>query len=268
MDMTGTAGSYIPTILTPESLDGIREFTTSVYGGADGTFDGTLPLIATFTYDIATKITTVTLGEIPYIDYSFSEVNSGTGSMVIYVNDDVAATATVTTPTTRLYLTDGDEVEVHVNPIIGTPALTVDDDGVTIDVNTVGSSLVSDPVTVASDTKITAIGEVATGASTILEYQFTDYPGRVSFMNISRNYVNIANLTEDTALTSLSINPGDLIEVSTYSSFEEEPEQTTIQLYVDGSLFDSVSGFGTQLLNVTAETGKTYTFIGFVGGLV
>jgi hypothetical protein len=268
MDMTGTAGSYIPTILTPEPVDGIRTFITSVYGGADGTFTTALPVIATFVYNVATKITTLTLGEIPYIDYSFDEVNSGSGSMVVYVNDEVAASATVTTPSTRLYLTSGDEVEVHVNPTVGTPALTVDDDGVTIDVNTVGSSLVSDPVTVASDTKITAIGEVSTGASTVLEYQFTDFPGSVSFMSINRNYVNIATLTEDTELTSLSINTDDVIEVSTSSSFEGDPQPTTIQLYVDGSLFDSVSGISTQSLTITAETGKTYTFIGFVGELV
>ena len=260
MDMTGTAGSYIPTIETPESLDGVRSFFVSVYGGADGTFTTALPTIATFTYTVATRITTVTFGEIPYIDYSFDEINSGNGSMVIYVNDDVAATAAVTTPTTRLYLTAGDEVAVHVNPITGTPGLTVDDDGVTIDVNAVGSSLVSDTVTVASDTKLTAIGEVSTeSATTSLEYSVSNYIGANGLIYMTLNGALVhPPITGNVALTTVSVNPDAILEMYT----TDATGASLITLYINNVYSNSWYNPGGDVSSgeITVEEGNTYRF--------
>ena len=260
MDMTGTAGSYIPTILTPETLDGIREFTTSVYGGADGTFDGTLPLIATFTYNVATKITTVTLGDIPYIDYSYTEVNAGDGTFRVNVNGDVVVETGVTTPTTRLYLTAGDEVIVSLSPITGTPALTVDDSGSAVVINTEGISLVSDPITVISSTQITAIGEMSTpAASTTLEYSVGAYTATNGTINMARNGGLVhPPITGNLALTSISVTPGDFLQM--YTSGATGPGQ--IILYTNGVYTDdwyNPAGNVTSSL-VSAESGNTYRF--------
>lgn len=260
MDMTGTTGSYIPTIENPESLDGVKQFFTSVYGGADGTFTTSLPTVATFTYNVATRITTVTFGEIPYIDYSFDEINSGSGSMVVYVNEDIAATATVTTPSTRLYLTVGDEVAVHVTPAVGTPDLSVVANGVTYDVNAVGTTLVSDPVTVASDTKITAIGEVSTESSTTtLEYSVSDYISSNGTIYMQRNAGNVhPPITGNVALTSLTINSGD----SLYMYNTGATEGSLITLYINGLyVSSSYNAFGDVALGpITALEGDTYRF--------
>jgi hypothetical protein len=260
MDMTGTAGSYIPTILTPETLDGIREFITSVYGGADGTFDGTLPLIATFTYNVATKITTVTLGDIPYIDYSYTEVNAGDGTFRVNVNGDVVVETGVTTPTTRLYLTDGDEVIVSLSPITGTPELAVESDGVPVDVNIEGISLVSDTITVASDTQITAVGEVSTpAASTTLEYLVGAYIAANGTIYMQRNAGNVhPPITGNVALTSLTINPGDsLYMYNTYAT-----GVSLITLYVNGEyVSSSYNPDGEVAIGpITALEGNTYRF--------
>jgi hypothetical protein len=260
MDMTGTAGSYIPTILTPETLDDIREFTTSVYGGADGTFDGTLPLIATFTYDVATKITTVTLGDIPYIDYSYTEVNSGDGTFRVNVNGDVVVETGVTTPTTRLYLTDGDEVIVSLAPITGTPTLDVDDSGSAVVINTEGISLVSDPITVISTTQITAIGETSTpAASTTLEYLVGAYTATNGTIYMQRNagFVH-PPITGDIALTSISINAGDSLYM--YNTGATGP--SLIALYTNGVyISSSYNASGNVAIGpITALEGNTYRF--------
>ena len=260
MDMTGTAGSYIPTILTPESLDGIREFTTSVYGGADGTFDGTLPLIATFTYNVATKITTVTFGEIPYIDYSYTEVNSGDGTFRVTVNGDIEVETGVTTPTTRLYLTAGDEVVVSLSPITGTPALSVDNNGVAVDINTEGSSLVSDTITVASDTHITAIGESSTpAATTTLEYLVGAYTSTNGNIYMARNGALVhPPISGNVALTSLTINPGDELQMSTSGA----TGVSYIIVYVNGVYYNDWYNPGGDVSTsvITAEAGNTYRF--------
>jgi hypothetical protein len=260
MDMTGTAGSYIPTIETPETLDGIREFIASVYGGADGTFDGTLPLIATFTYNIATKITTVTLGDIPYIDYSFNEINSGNGTFRVLVNDDIAVETSVTTPTTRLYLTDGDEVVVSLSPITGTPELAVESDGVPVDVNTEGISLVSDTITVESDTQITAVGEVSTpSSSTTLEYLVGAYTSSNGTIYMQRNGgVVHPPITGNIELTSLSINAGDAL----YMYNTGATGASLITLYINGVYSGSsynVDG-DVAIGPITAADGNTYRF--------
>ena len=262
MDMLGTAGSYIPTILTPESLDGIREFTTSVYGGADGTFDGTLPLIATFTYNVATKITTVTFGEIPYIDYSYNEINSGDGTFRVTVNGDIVVETGVTTPTTRLYLTAGDDVVVSLSPITGTPALSVDNNGVAVDVNTEGISLVSDTITVASDTHITAIGEVSTpSTTTTLEYSvsnYTPYNGNI-YMERNGSLVH-PPIYGNIALTSLTINPGDELQMltsgATFGSY------ALVSLYINDVFYNDWAAYDSDVFTgiITAEAGNTYRF--------
>ena len=260
MDMTGTAGSYIPTILTPETLDGIREFLTSVYGGADGTFDGTLPLIATFTYNVATKITTVTFGDIPYIDYSYTEVNAGDGTFRVNVNGDVVVETGVTTPTTRLYLTDGDEVIVSLSPITGTPTLDVDDSGSAVAINTEGISLVSDPITVIPTTQITAIGATSTeAATTTLEYLVGAYIAANGTIYMQRNAGNVhPPITGNVALTSLTINPGDsLYMYNTYAT-----GVSLITLYVNGEyVSSSYNPDGEVAIGpITALEGNTYRF--------
>jgi hypothetical protein len=260
MDMTGTAGSYIPTIETPETLDGIREFITSVYGGADGTFDGTLPLIATFTYNIATKITTVTLGDIPYIDYSFNEINSGNGTFRVLVNDDIAVETSVTTPTTRLYLTDGDEVVVSLSPITGTPELAVESDGVPVDVNTEGISLVSDPITVEPDTRITAVGEVSTpSSSTTLEYSVSNYVSTNGSINMARGGGLVhPPITSNLALTSVSIGSGNFLQMYTSGASTGGLITLYINEVYSNSWYESVGNVVSGLI-VTAE-GNTYRF--------
>ena len=265
MDMLGTAGSYIPTILTPEPIDGIKTFIASVYGGANGTFTTALPVIATFVYNVATKRTTLTLGEIPYIDYSFDEINGADGVMSVFVNDPLfentpAASVSVTTPSTRLYLTSGDEVQVIVAPITGTPDLSVVANGVTYDVNAVGSSLVSDPVTVASDTKITAIGEVSNpSATTSLEYSVSNYIGAngIIYMAVNGGLVH-PPITGNVALTTASVNAGGVLEMYTaYST-----GASLITLYINDVYSNSWYNPGGDVSSgeITIEEGNTYRF--------
>ena len=90
-----------------------------------------------------------------------------------------------------------------------------------------------------------------------LEYESIDMSGGTVL--VKRNGTTIATLTTDTALTTVTLNDGDTIQM-TYS-IGSTPFATFIYYYLNGSLTNTYSGSTTITGAVlTASAGNIYKF--------